>query len=347
MKKLFAFTAAFVLAFSIMPKTEAASDVFTDVPKNHPNYAAIMYLAEHGVIIPQKRFGLNDKVTREEVAVMVAKAAGLSGKKTKTKFKDVPESRYSSGYIQSAASAKIINGYPDGTFRPAQHVTRGHMAAFIANAFQLKEEKNITFRDVPKGSTSYNAVRKLAYANITSGYPDGTFKPNETLTRSHIAAFIARAMNPSFRPEPPIAVTRGVGFGMTPEQVKKIEGSSPAIFMGQQKEGKLTALSYIVTKYGYDAELFYIFENNKLQLIVYDFMADDTYYHSDDEIEEIYIILNEGAVNEFGSPDDSGVDETNEYIDFGSYWDKKGYDALLNVHDRDVYTTAVLMYGMK
>lgn len=117
--------------------------------------------------------------------------------------------------------------------------------------------------------------------------------------------------------------------------------------MDQQKEGKLTAISYIVTKYGYNAELFYIFENNKLQLIVYDFMADDTYYHSDDETEEIYIILNEGAVNEFGSPDDSGVDETNEYIDFGSYWDKKGYEALLNVHDRDVYTTAVLMYGAK
>ena len=46
------------------------------------------------------------------------------------------------------------------------------------------------------------AVKKLAHLNITLGYPDGTFKPNQHLTRAHISAFIARAMNPAFRPVP-------------------------------------------------------------------------------------------------------------------------------------------------
>lgn len=54
-----------VLLFALLPKAEAASPVFTDVPENHPNYAAIMYLLEKGVIAPQKRFGLNDHVTRD------------------------------------------------------------------------------------------------------------------------------------------------------------------------------------------------------------------------------------------------------------------------------------------
>lgn len=178
----------------------ATSKVFKDVSKSHPNYSAIMFLLDKGVIESSERFGLNDKVTREEMIVMLAKATGLDGSKGNTKFKDVSASRYSSGYINSAVKAGIINGYPDGTFKPTQNVTRGHMAAFTANAFKLGKEANINFKDVPKGSTSYNAVKKLAAENITSGYPDGTFKPNETLTRSHIAAFVARAMEPSFRP---------------------------------------------------------------------------------------------------------------------------------------------------
>ncbi len=344
MKQLRLMFLTLVLLFSLMPKTEASSHVFTDVPKNHPNYSAIMYLADQGVITKQKRFGLNDKVTREEVAIMVAKATGLNGTKTKTKFKDVPASRYSSGYINSAANAKIINGYPDGTFKPTQQVTRGHMAAFIANAFNLKQEKNITFKDVKKGTTSYNAVRKLAYANITSGYPDGTFKPNQTLTRSHIAAFIARAMEPSFRPIPPSPVTRGVNFNMTINQVKKIEGSSPAVFLSQHKEGNLTALSYLVTKYGYFAELIYIFENNKLSAIAYDFLADDAYYHNEEEIETIYIVLNNNAKDELGTPVFEGQEGYSEYI---SLWQKKGYNALLSVNDNDIYTRAELVFMPK
>ncbi|ARK23483.1 hypothetical protein SporoP37_01415 [Sporosarcina sp. P37] len=341
MRKMQIMIVTFVLLFSLAPKTEASSHIFTDVPKNHPNYSAIMYLLDQGVLTPQKRFGLDDKVTREEVAIMVAKATGLDGRKTKTKFKDVPAGRFSSGYINSAAKAKIINGYPDGTFKPTQNVTRGHMAAFIANAFHLKEEKNITFKDVPKGSTSYHAVRKLAHANITSGYPDGTFKPNQTLTRSHIAAFIARAMDPSFRPVPPVPVTRGINFSMNLSQVKKIEASSPAVFMGQFHEGNLVALVYRVTKYGYNAELIYIFENNKLSAIAYDFLADDTYYHSSDEIETIYVILNDNAKNELGTPLYEGQEGYTEFI---SVWEKKGYHALLQVHDKEVYTSGELIF---
>ncbi|WP_192600084.1 S-layer homology domain-containing protein [Sporosarcina limicola] len=47
---------------------------------------------------------------------MVAKTVGLDAKRTKTKFKDVLEIRSSSGYINSAIKAGIINRYPDGTF---------------------------------------------------------------------------------------------------------------------------------------------------------------------------------------------------------------------------------------
>lgn len=226
---------------SLAPQIDAANADFKDVPKSHPNYADIMYLLDKGVVSSGTTFGVNDKVTREEVAVMVAKAVGLDGTKTKTKFKDVPESRYSSGYINSAVNAGIINGYPDGTFKPSNLVTRGHMAAFIANAFKLTNQADINFKDVPKGSTSYVAVKKLAYANITSGYPDGTFKPNESLTKAHISAFLARAIKyqenpsakpvnkPSTKPEKPAVSGSATLKGNITWQYNKVIGTKPDV----------------------------------------------------------------------------------------------------------------------
>lgn len=177
-----------------LEKVVAAEQVFSDVPTNHAYFQEINYLLEKGVISASSKYGVNDKVTREEVAVMVSKAVGLDGTQSETKFPDVPASHKSSGYINSAVNSGIINGYLDGTFQPNSLVTRGHMAAFIARGFNLTQEANITFKDVPKGSTAYKAVRKLVFMKITTGYEDGTFKPNEGLSRAHISAFIARAM---------------------------------------------------------------------------------------------------------------------------------------------------------
>lgn len=194
MNKLFKVGIALLLVVTMYPKKQVSASTFSDVPETHAYYQEIMFLLDKGVISSGSKYGVNDKVTREEVAVMVSKAVGLDGKQTATKFPDVPASHRSSGYINSAVEAGIINGYLDGTFKPNEKVTRGHMAAFIARGFKLTQEANVTFKDVPKGSTSYEAVRKLAFRNITTGYEDGTFKPNENLSRAHISVFIARAM---------------------------------------------------------------------------------------------------------------------------------------------------------
>lgn len=138
-------------------------------------------------------FRAQEIATREEVAVMIAKAVGLDGTQRKTKFKDVQANHPNSGYIQSAVEAGIINGYPDGTFKPNTELTRGHMAAFIARAYELPMGSK-TFKDVPKGHTAYEAVKQLAVAGITIRYEDGTFKPENHLSRAHTAVFIARAM---------------------------------------------------------------------------------------------------------------------------------------------------------
>lgn len=190
-KQLLAGTFAVMLAFSGQPFVADAN--YKDVPASHQNYADIMFLLERGVIDDNVNYGVTDIVTREEVAVMVAKALGLDGTPRTTNFSDIPASHKNSGYIQSAVEAGVIKGYNDGTFKPNNKVTRGQMAAFLGRAFDLPASST-TFKDVKPTDTGAEFVGRLATAKITTGYTDGTFKPYENLTRAHISVFIARAI---------------------------------------------------------------------------------------------------------------------------------------------------------
>ncbi len=184
-----------VLVFSGLALSKAEAAQFSDVPTNHRFYDDVQYLMEQGVISPSgSKYGVDQKITREEVAVMVSKSVGLNGKQTATKFKDVPSSLASSGYINSAVNAGIISGYPDGTFRPKEIVTRGQMAIFLSRAFKLTAESTTNFKDMSPSVSSYKNVRQIVKAGITAGYPDNTFRPNETLTRGQITAFLSRAL---------------------------------------------------------------------------------------------------------------------------------------------------------
>lgn len=136
----------------------------------------------------------SDKLSnRAEAIVEIGKLLGLDGTQKETQFKDVPKSHYASGYIQSAVDKGIINGYPDGTFKPSQELTRAHVAIFISKAFGSKlPTGNQAFKDVKKGDSAYSAIQQLVAAGITAGYPDGTFKPNDKLTQAHLKTFISR-----------------------------------------------------------------------------------------------------------------------------------------------------------
>jgi len=193
MKKILVLLLTILLILSVVPKQTAAAG-FPDVPSSHRFYEDIMYLLQKEVITSSNRFGIEDYVTREEVAVMVGKARGLSGGKVTTPFKDVPSSLASSGYINSAYREGIIQGFPDGTFRPKEIVTRGQMAIFLSRAFGMPAGKTVNFKDMSPKVSSYNAVNQILAANITTGFPDNTFRPNEKLRRGQIAAFLSRAI---------------------------------------------------------------------------------------------------------------------------------------------------------
>jgi peptidoglycan/xylan/chitin deacetylase (PgdA/CDA1 family) len=88
----------------------------------------------------------------------------------------------------------ITQGYPDGTFRPVTSISREAMAAFL---YRLAGSPAVpatapSFKDVPSTSQFYKEIRWLASKGISTGYPDGTYRPGEAVNRDAMAAFLYR-----------------------------------------------------------------------------------------------------------------------------------------------------------
>ena len=89
----------------------------------------------------------------------------------------------------------LIKGYPDGTFRPDNQVTRAEFVTMMNNALGFTEEGHANFTDVSTDDWFYKAVSIAAAKGYCSGYEDGSFHPNSTITRQEAAVMIARAMS--------------------------------------------------------------------------------------------------------------------------------------------------------
>ncbi len=121
-------------------------------------------------------------MTRAEAAAMLARLQGLDLSNTaRPNFIDVRSGWYNA-VINAVVNAGYMKGYPDGTFRPDGKITRAEFAQMI-KAIDKANSGMAPFADV-KGHWAQNAIDQ-AYANgRINGYPDGTFRPNNHITRA-------------------------------------------------------------------------------------------------------------------------------------------------------------------
>jgi peptide/nickel transport system substrate-binding protein len=133
MKKflVFVLVLSFLIGVFVARPASVSAAGFKDVPATYWAAKKINYLVTKNVIVgyPDGTFKPESPVTREEFAKMVCVAKGLKElKPSKATFKDVSLSRWSYGYVEAAAKAGYIVGYPDGTFGPARNITRQELA---------------------------------------------------------------------------------------------------------------------------------------------------------------------------------------------------------------------------
>ncbi|HSJ39408.1 MAG TPA: S-layer homology domain-containing protein [Planococcus sp. (in: firmicutes)] len=87
----------------------------------------------------------------------------------------------------------IINGYPDGTFRPDDPVIRSHAVAMIGRALNLDDTARATsFKDVPASHPFSGYIASAAEEEIVFGFPDNTFRPDAITTRAQTAVMLDR-----------------------------------------------------------------------------------------------------------------------------------------------------------
>lgn len=86
----------------------------------------------------------------------------------------------------------IVEGYPDGTFKPGNSITRAEFAALVNRTFGYATFSSVEFSDVNDDEWFAGDVSKAVGAGYIEGYPDGTFKPNENISRQEAALVLAR-----------------------------------------------------------------------------------------------------------------------------------------------------------
>jgi hypothetical protein len=117
-------------------------------------------------------------------------------------FPDVDNKKnWAENYIETLANKLIINGKPNGTFAPGEEMTRAQFTVLLVKALALPGEKyEQKFKDV-KETDWFNLNGELAAAikhGIIAGKPDGSFAPNEKVTRAQAAIMFNRAMKLGF-----------------------------------------------------------------------------------------------------------------------------------------------------
>jgi hypothetical protein len=139
-------------------------------------------------------------ISREEAAVMmyrIIERFETPGLAQASPFIDVPRERWSSGYIDFVRVERIMRGYPDGTFRPANSMSRNEFAVLLVN---LSGRDLITER--PEGfmltDVEDNWAAPYIFTAFSAGYiqgfPDGTFRGNQPVTRAEAARMLNGAM---------------------------------------------------------------------------------------------------------------------------------------------------------
>jgi N-acetylneuraminic acid mutarotase len=122
-------------------------------------------------------------------------------------YSDVPVGSTFYPYVRCLACRGIINGYPDGTFKPNNNVTRGQLSKIVSNSAGFHDaQPHQMFEDVPVGTTFQVYIGRLASRGYINGYPCGGagepcvppanlpyFRPNANATRGQISKIVSNA----------------------------------------------------------------------------------------------------------------------------------------------------------
>jgi hypothetical protein len=112
-----------------------------------------------------------------------------------TSFPDVPSGYWAGNFIQELVNRNVIAGFPDGSFRPEDPVTRAQFAAMVRKAFSKAAiRSSIQFVDVRTDYWAYSAIQEAYSTGFLSGYPGNQFRPGENIPRAQVLVSLSNGL---------------------------------------------------------------------------------------------------------------------------------------------------------
>jgi hypothetical protein len=118
---------------------------------------------------------------------------------SKPEFTDIAPDHWAWPLLADLAQRDLVAGFPDGAYRPAEPMTRAEFAAQLARLFDFPQDQSHlpegqAYPDVPAGHWAYSSVQKSVQMGFLTGYPEGVFLPNQTVTRIHVIVALANGL---------------------------------------------------------------------------------------------------------------------------------------------------------
>lgn len=170
------------------------SDIYQHFAKDD-----IVYSAKQGIMkgVTNTLFDPEGTLTRAQAAAVAMRMLPQleTEGRTTVSFSDI-SGHWAQQEIEQAVVVGLLQGYPDGTFRPEEHMSREEMAVLLARMIQMDTSgsQGPAFSDVAEDRWSYAEITALAGAGILQGY-EGAFQPQRGLTRGEMAALVHRVID--------------------------------------------------------------------------------------------------------------------------------------------------------
>ncbi len=159
---------------------------------NTQDHDAYLLGYEDGTVRPE------GSITRAEVATIFFR---LLTDESRDKFwsqtndyTDVPADAWYNSAVSTLSNAGILDGYEDGTFRPDGNITRAEFATITARFLEASYDGGNCFPDID-GHWAAEYINEAANAGIVDGYEDGTFRPQQNITRAEAVTMVNRTVD--------------------------------------------------------------------------------------------------------------------------------------------------------
>ena len=194
MKRIVSLAMAFILAASLFPASVLAANEYA----NHWAEGYITLLVNKGIVTGDRHGNIHpdNNITRAEFVALTVRTFELA-EVADTNFPDVVPGRWYYPYFAIARQAGIVQGGSGGNANPAVNITRAEVAVILARTLNITADIAATAftdnSDIPHWAM--DSVAAMTERGLITGFPNGTFMPQRSLTRAEGFALIARIIN--------------------------------------------------------------------------------------------------------------------------------------------------------